>query len=107
MSLFTIHFQFGGTTAVAQTSASKPQQAAQKWIHSLQAATIPGLGTKGKTILAGEIRRAAPLPVRSVASVWAYHAPINGLLALVYLTQTEEGPGKGKARVRAKAAGRK
>ncbi len=97
MSLFTVHFQFGGTTAVAQTSASTPQQAAQKWIHSLEAAAIPGLGTKGKTILAGEIRRAAPLPVRSVSSVWAYHAPINGLLALVYLTQTQEAVGKRKA----------
>lgn len=106
MPLFTLHFQFGGTTAVAQASAATPQQAAGKWIGALNAATIPGLGTKGKTVLAGEIRRAAPLPVRSVENVWAYHAPLNGLLALVYLTETAEA--RSPRRVRAKAArGRK
>lgn len=110
MALYTLHFQFGGTTAVAQASAATPQQAASKWIGALNAATIPGLGTKGKTVLAGEIRRAAPLPVRSVENVWAYHAPLNGLLALVYLTETSETRMGRKAapKARAKAArGRK
>lgn len=105
MPLFTLHFQFGGTTAVAQASAATPQQAAGKWIGALNAATIPGLGTKGKAILAGEIRRSAPLPVRSVENVWAYHAPLNGLLALVYLTETAES--RPARKVRAKAARRR
>jgi len=90
MSLFTIHFQFGGTTAIAQVKATNPQQAASKWIHALNAATIPGLGAKGRTLLAGQIRTHAPLPVRSVKNVWCVSAPINGLLALVYLTEMTE-----------------
>ncbi len=91
MALFTVNFQFGGTTAVAQVKAASPQQAAGKWIAGLNAATIPGLGTKGKTVLAGQIRAHEPLPVRSVENVWCVSVPVSGLLALVYLTQTVEG----------------
>jgi hypothetical protein len=80
MSLFTINFQFGGTTAVAQVNADNPQQAATKWIGGLNAATMK--------------------------NVWCVSAPLNGLLALVYLTETAtlEAARKLAPKLRAKAA---
>lgn len=91
MPLYTFLMDFKGGTYIRQIEAPSPRQACVKWAQSLDTSNIEGLGIKGRTSLAEQMKDEELTPINETINTWCVSALIRGSLALITLIRTEQG----------------
>ena len=89
MALFTFLMEFRGGTYLAQVQAKSPRAALRKWLHSLDAGPIAGMGPRTKREFLRWLPEAGPTPISGLSRTWCASFVSRSGLALIHFVQTE------------------